>query len=74
MHCNSQTKSKSIPISYAQLDELPIRLRTDTAAGIANCAPRTMRNLCAAGKVKATKVGRDWRIDRDSLLRFCALV
>lgn len=37
-----------------------------------NCADSLVRRLIAAGKLPATKVGRDWRIEPDDLDAFLA--
>lgn len=33
----------------------------------------TVYRMCSAGKLKAVKVGRNWRINRDALLKFAGL-
>lgn len=37
----------------------------EEAAALWNLAPGYLKNLCAAGKVKAVKVGKTWVIDKN---------
>lgn len=57
-----------------KLDALPLMLSTETARQLLNCSDRYVRTLCESGGVKAVKLGRVWRVNRDSLLEFCGLV
>lgn len=43
-------------------------LTVDEAAAILRCHPVTLRQLIRDGKVKATKLGRVYRIHRDTIL------
>lgn len=40
----------------------------EEAAEILRVHPNTIRNLIKADKIKAEKIGRQWRIRRDTLL------
>lgn len=57
--------------STATLQRLAERNRrsvsTRKAARCLDVSRRTVRNMCMRGELKARKVGRDWKIDRDSL-------
>lgn len=49
-------------------EPLPPSLNPKQAGEVANVSARTMIRLCNAGKVKAVKVGGQWRIGRDALI------
>jgi len=57
--------------STATLQRLAERNRrsvsTRKAANCLDVSRRTVRNMCMRGELKARKVGRDWKIDRNSL-------
>lgn len=48
--------------------DLPSVLSCDEAAEVAGVPVRTMRRLCETGKVKATKLGRNWRVNTVAFL------
>ncbi|MCI6273912.1 MAG: helix-turn-helix domain-containing protein [Coriobacteriaceae bacterium] len=48
--------------------DLPSVLSCDEAAEVAGVPARTMRHLCETGKVKASKLGRTWRVNTVALL------
>lgn len=62
-----------IPTEAEDLKTLPLLLPIETARQIPGLSDRGMRMLCENGKVKAVKMGRVWRVNRDSLLEFCGL-
>ena len=43
-------------------------LNTQEAAELLRVTPRTVKQLAAAGKIPARKVGRGWRFSRAALL------
>ena len=49
-------------------EPLPPTLNPKQAGELANVSARTMVRLCNAKKVKAVKVGGQWRIGRDALI------
>lgn len=51
----------------------PALLKSREAAEILNCSTRTIPRLCENGTLKAVKVGYEWRINRDALLKFAGL-
>lgn len=38
-------------------------------AELANCSTRTITRLCESGAIVACKIGRSWRINRESFMR-----
>lgn len=63
----------TIPTEAKDLKTLPLMLPIETAKQIPGCSDRYMRDMCEKKKVKAVKMGRVWRVNRDSLLEFCGL-
>lgn len=63
----------SIPTDTEGLRALPLLLDIETARQMPNVSGRYMRTLCEEGKVKAVKMGKVWRVNRDSLIAFCGL-
>ena len=63
----------TIPCEANDLKNLPIMLPIEIAKQIPRCSGRYMRTLCESGQVRAVKVGRMWRVNRDSLLSYCGL-
>lgn len=47
---------------------LPPLINTETTAAILSCSKAQVRRMCAAGQIKASKVGVDWRINTRALL------
>ena len=66
--------SKSSAGETARVDQLkshhriPALLDTRQAASLLNVSERTVTRLCSRGKIRARRVGRLWRINRDALL------
>lgn len=52
----------------AEVSALPVLLTREQAARVAGVSDMTMWRMCKSGKVKAVKVGAQWRINRDALL------
>ena len=53
---------------------LPPMLTVRQAEGTGVASARMLRKMCAAGDIRATKVGSDWRIARDPFFRQFGLV
>lgn len=53
--------------------DLPILIDVPTAARIRGNSEAFIRRECARGNIRATKLGRSWRIHRDSFLQLCGL-
>lgn len=70
---NHSAHRSSIPTDMGDLKSLPLLLPIETARHIPQVSDRYMRKLCEDGTIRATKVGRTWRVNRDSLLAFCGL-
>lgn len=50
---------------------LPPLIPTTIAAALLSVTPHMVRNMCHSGKIKAVKVGSDWRINtREFLAQF----
>ena len=49
-------------------DNLPIMLDANTCAAIVGTSAKCIRDRCAKGDIRAVKIGRVWRIERDSFL------
>ena len=64
----------TVPTEAKDLKTLSLMLTIETAKNIPGCSDRYMRLLCEEKKVKAVKMGRVWRVNRDSLLEYCGLV
>lgn len=54
-------------------DALPELLNTSQAAEVLQVTPRMVSAMCSSGKLKAVRVGRLWRVNRDALLDFAGL-
>ena len=59
--------------STAARDALPELLNTSQAAEVLQVTPRMISAMCSSGKLKAVRVGRLWRVNRDALLDFAGL-
>ncbi len=46
-------------------------ISTQEAAEVTECSVTYMRRLASQGRITAQKVGRDWLIQRASVLAFC---
>lgn len=56
-----------------QIQALPLVLTPAEAADVLRCTPRHVRYMCARGYLRNTKLGREWRISRDSVIEFAGL-
>lgn len=70
---NNHSAQSNIPTNVGDLKSLPVLLNIETASGIPQISDRQMRKWCEDGTIKAVKMGRVWRVNRDSLLEFCGL-
>ena len=52
---------------------MPELLSARQAAEVLQVTPRMVTDLCARGKLKAVRVGKLWRVNRDALLDFAGL-
>ena len=68
---SAMPKIGDVPMSTtaASVHELKPLITPREAEAIGVADERTVRRWCANGKIRATKVGRDWRIGRDALLK-----
>lgn len=55
------------------IDAMPALLDTDQAASIRGTTPLAIARDCAAGKYKAVKCGRSWRINKAAFLEAVGL-
>lgn len=44
------------------------------AADVLTVQPRKVRELCQSGRLKAVKVGDEWRVNRDELFEYAGLI
>lgn len=49
-------------------DNLPIALTVRQAAELLNLCNRTVYRMCVDGELKAVKLRKSWRINRDAVL------
>lgn len=54
----------------SQFDSLPPIIDAAQAAEVLSCSPRSIQRLCNDGKLVYCRIGRRYRVNRDSLLRF----
>lgn len=57
----------------AELDCLPLLIDVSTAAQIRGSSEKFIRDLAVRGEISASKLGGQWRINRDSFLEACGL-
>lgn len=57
----------------AALGDMPQLVSVRQAAQVLNCSGRHVMRLCERGELKAVKLGRLWRINRDALAARCGL-
>lgn len=56
-----------------QLRDLPALLSPEQSGNICGVSARTITNLCNNGTLKACRIGRLWRVNRDALLEYAGL-
>lgn len=54
--------------AYSELTERPAALNVEEVADLLRISKQTVYNLIKAGKLPATKIGREWRFSRDAIL------
>lgn len=57
-----------------RFEELPNPLSAPEAAAIARCSKPAITRACKSGRLKAVNTGMRWKINRDSLLAYAALI
>lgn len=60
-------------IANGDYGALPPILSTHEAAQALRVCDSMAGKLCRSGKLRAVKVGKNWRVNRDSLLEFAGL-
>lgn len=55
--------------AYARVIE-PAVVTATQAAQYLDCHPKTVRTLCQQGKIRAIKLGSEWRIPTEALDKF----
>lgn len=56
-------------ITLLNLNNLPIALTVHQAAELLNLCDRTVYRMCVDGELKAVKLRKSWRINRDAVLQ-----
>ena len=46
-------------------------ISTQQAVIMTGKSDRTIRNLCAAGEIRAEKIGKNWHIEKTSVNEYC---
>lgn len=57
-----------MPVS--QWSDLPLVLTSDQAAQVLQVSRRTLTNMLDRGTLRGVKIGKEWRVSRDELMRF----
>lgn len=57
-------------MQLSELQSLPVVIDADTAARALGCSVRTVHRLAREHRIKAVKVGREWRINTQSVAEF----
>lgn len=60
-------------ITSGDYGTLPPVLSTHEAAQVLRVCDSMAGKLCRSGKLRAVKVGKNWRVNRDALLEFAGL-
>lgn len=63
---------RSSPPKLILMLETAISMTTAEAAELAHCSIKGIQAACERGKLKASKVGRDWHIERRDFDRWLA--
>ena len=56
--------------TYTSWDEIPVVLDVDGLAEVLQYSDDTVRRMLQSGEIKGTKVGKSWRVDKDSVRNF----
>ena len=54
-------------------EALPQLMSVSQAAGVLGVSQRHVARLCERGEIKAVKIGRLWRVNRDALAAQCGI-
>lgn len=54
-------------------ENLPQLMSVRQAAGVLGVSQRHVARLCERGEIKAVKIGRLWRVNRDALAAQCSI-
>lgn len=57
----------------AALGDMPQLMTPRQAAAVLNVSGRHVLRLCERGELRAVKLGKVWRINRDALAKSCGL-
>ena len=63
----------SIAAVAVDRDTLPDLLKVDEAAAIARCTGRYISMLCQTGAIQAVKLGKGWRISKNSFFDYLGI-
>lgn len=63
----------TVRVDYFNSHQMPALLDSKQAAQLLNVSERTVTRLCNRGKIRARRVGRLWRINRDALFEYAGL-
>ena len=55
---------------FTSWDQLPIVLDVPQVACLLCLHPNTVTRLCRAGKLTGRKIGREWRVNKSSVMDF----
>lgn len=55
--------------AFTNWDDIPVIIDPALASVLLGRTPEGVTKMCREGKLPATKLGREWRIDRDRLRR-----
>lgn len=74
METNEQIRVIKAAAGSGRFEDIPNPLSVPEAAAIARRSRATITRACRAGMIKAVNTGTKWCINRDSLLRYAALL
>ena len=57
-------------MNVTQWSDLPLVLTSDQAAAVLQVNRRTLTNMLARGALRGMKIGKEWRVSRDEMMRF----
>jgi len=70
---NEANPSESSDLSAAeQIRRCGPTIRPDELARVLRVTPQTIRRQCVDGTIRATRIGKVWRVERDEALRVLA--
>lgn len=53
----------------SSMEGLPMFLTLEMVAALTGLNYETVKRMCQKGKIKATKIGREWRVKQEDLLK-----